>query len=287
MKIKKILIWILTLVGLILVVGGGFYLIYVRPVLNQFQVIKTVPYDKQLTLVLGGGGNSGILVSDSLVLVIDTKMDDAAESFHRKVKDIAGDKPIIVINTHVHNDHAGGNSLYKGQTIIAGSNYDKAFWIGENGNGSLPTKWVKDSLILKIGSETVTVLNLGFAAHTQSDIMVYLHNRKLLFTGDLVLNKYCPALVSKYKASSEGYLAASKLMQKRFKIATVVPGHGDIGGRALIDVFRQYFLDMKAVADNAPDKSALIDKYKSWSQIPFIMSPGATVKNIREEEKGN
>src|SRR5580704_8307589 len=124
MSLKKILLGISGLILILLVVAGSFYAIYLRPFMKQMMPMHTVQYDKQLTLVLGGCGNSGILVSDSLVLVVDTKMGEAMEPFYEQVKQLAGNKPIVLVDTHIHQDHAKGNYLYKGQTVIAGGNYD-------------------------------------------------------------------------------------------------------------------------------------------------------------------
>ncbi len=278
---KKIAIVFGVIILLLIASVAGFYGVYVAPFLAKMKHIETVQYDKQLTLVIGGGGNSGILVSDSLVLVIDTKMDDAALQLSKTVKDLAGKKPIIVVNTHVHSDHTGGNKYFAGQTIIAGGNYDKAFWTKDAGADAPPTIWLKDSMVLNVGDETVTILNLPYAAHTQSDIVVYLHNRKMLFGGDVILNKQSPALFARYKADANGYLNAFDLVEKRFDISKVVPGHGPVGGIEVIDNYRTFFKDIEAaVADPAKEK-AILQKYNDYGQIPFLMSPGATLRYIR------
>ena len=283
MNFKKILLWLSGIVALVFIVAGSFYGIYLRPFMKEMMVMNTVPVDSQLTLVLGGGGNSGILTSDSLVLVVDTKMREATKPFYDQVKQIAGNRPIIVVNTHVHSDHNGGNNLFKGQTIIAGGNYDPAFWKSDAGEQNLPTQWVKDSLVIKVGDETVTILNIPFSAHTQSDVVVYLKNHKMIFTGDVVLDKQIPALFKKYNASSTGYLNAFDLMEKRYDIKEVVPGHGKVGGVEVIDNFRQFFKDMQTVATDPSTKDALFAKYKDWRQVPLIMSPRATVSYMKGE----
>ena len=70
---KKILKWFGVAILLLLVVAGSLYMIYLRPFIEKMKQINTIQYDTELTIVEGGGGNSGILTSDSLVLVIDTK----------------------------------------------------------------------------------------------------------------------------------------------------------------------------------------------------------------------
>ena len=285
MNISRILAWF---VGLVVIVGllvGLFYGIYVRPFLRDMMVMKTTHYDSHLTLVTGGGGNSGILESDSLVLVIDTKLKEGAKSFYDTVIKIAGKRPIVIVNTHIHSDHVEGNSMYQGQTIIAGANYNHEQWIKENGKKGLPTQWVKDSLIMQVGDETVTILNLGFNAHTQSDVVVYLRNRKMIFTGDLVLNGSAPGMFQRYNSSSKGYLASFDTMESRFDIKTVVPGHGEVGGREVIDTYRDFFADMYVASLDNEKKSKLLAKYKDWKQIPIFMSADATISYIKGENK--
>jgi glyoxylase-like metal-dependent hydrolase (beta-lactamase superfamily II) len=279
--LKKILKWLLGIVVVLGAIGFTLFMIYVYPFMKKMKQTSTVQYDKELTLVIGGGGNSGILVSDSLVLVIDTKMGDAAEKFSQQVKALAGNKRIIIVNTHYHPDHSAGNKYFTGQTIIAGGNYTKEFWIKEADAATCPTQWLKDKMDIPMGNDTATLVNLGRNVHTASDVVVYLHRRKMLFTGDVVLNKQAPVTMG--VADPDGYVSAFDQFQKQFVIEKIVPGHGEVGGPELIDTFRQYFADMKTAATDDSKKDALVEKYKDWNQMPFAMSPGATIKAIQKK----
>lgn len=279
--VKKIFKWIGILVLLLVVVGFSLYMIYLRPFMEKMKKTETLQYDKELTLVLGGGGNSGILVSDSLVMVIDTKMDEAAEALSKQVLQLAGNKAVLVVNTHYHGDHSKGNKYYEGKNILAGGNYTKEFWEKECGKEGMPTTWLKDRMDIKMGDDTATIINLGKNIHTASDVMVYLHRRKMLFGGDVILNKQVPAILG--VADPDGYLAAFDMLPKQFDIQKVVPGHGPVGGIEIIDNFRQYFLDMKTAAADGTKKDELVAKYKDWGQIPVLMSPGATIKAFKKK----
>src|SRR6185437_8690845 len=282
---KKVFKWIGIIVLVLAVIVGTLFMVYVRPFMKEFMATKTVKFDPELTLILGGGGNTGILASDSMVLVIDTKMQDASEKLYDTVMAIAKGKPILIVNTHVHKDHAGGNDKYKGHRIMAGGNYTKEQWKEEAGEETMPTDWIKDSLTFNVGNERVTILNLQRNTHTVSDIVVYLHNRKMLFGGDVILNKQAPALIKKNNPDPEGYLAAFDMLENKFDIKTVVPGHGNIGGKEVIDNFRQYFKDMATAANDPSQEGAMKEKYKDWRQIPFMMSPGATISYMKDNKK--
>ena len=273
---RKFVLRLFLFVSFVGIIAFSLFLIYVYPFMTAMKKVTTIKYDPQLTLVLGGGGNSGILVSDSAVLVIDTKMNEASDSLYKTVKALAGKKPIIVVNTHIHGDHTEGNKFYEDNTIIVGGNYEKHFWLKECGKEAMPTVWLKDSMTFKMGDETVTIINLPWNAHTQSDVFVYLHNRKMLFCGDVVLNHQAPAMFSQYKANGYGYLRAFEYLPQRFDINKVVPGHGEVGGIEVINNFKDFFTDMKLASLDNNRKKELLDKYKDWKQIPFVMSPRAT-----------
>ena len=134
-----------------------------------------------------------------------------------------------------------------------------------------------------MGDDTATIINLGQNIHTASDVMVYLHKRKMLFGGDVILNQQVPALFG--AADPEGYLKAFDMLPKQFDIQKVVPGHGPIGGIEIIDNFRQYFLDMKTASTDEAKKDELVAKYKGWGQIPVLMSPGRTISVFKDKAK--
>ncbi|MCC6370693.1 MAG: MBL fold metallo-hydrolase [Bacteroidia bacterium] len=280
-KLKKVAKWLGLVMLVVALLGGGFYMIYLRPFIQKMKVVQTIQYDKDLTIVIGGGGNSGIITSDSLVIVVDTKMDEAAQELYNKVKAIAGNKAVLVVNTHFHPDHVGGNKLYSGATVLAGANYGKEGWIKEAGEQSLPNKWLSERLDIKMGDDTVSIINYGKNAHTESDVFVYSHKRKLLFGGDVILNKQCPIIMGKGRA--RGYLEAFNYLQTNFDIKHVVPGHGEFGGAEVIEDYYTYFKDMKLAAADASQKDALLNKYAGWNSIPFVMSPKATLKAFGKE----
>ena len=93
---KKVLI-IVGLLIVVFIVAGGFYS---WKIYQQFGKVETVQIDPQLTVYLGGGGNSIVLTSEdgSKVLVVDTKMKKAAKKLRETVK--ATD--ITIVNTHAH-----------------------------------------------------------------------------------------------------------------------------------------------------------------------------------------
>lgn len=281
MRFKKIAKWTGLVLLIIAITGGILYRIYLYPFVSKMKQTQVIEVDKNLILITGGGGNSGILTSDSLVMVIDTKMDDAAEMLHRKVEEVAGNKPVLVINTHWHPDHVGGNKLYKNASILAGAGYTPELWKKESEAEAMPTRWLKDTLVIPMGTDTAVVFNLAGSVHTPSDMMVYLTQRKMLFAGDVILNHQAPILMG--TADGDAYIRVMQNLMQKGGIEVVVPGHGAVGGPEVIASFLTFFTDMKEAAADVSKEGELLAKYKDWNQIPFVMSPGATEGHFKKK----
>jgi glyoxylase-like metal-dependent hydrolase (beta-lactamase superfamily II) len=275
MKRKSILIVIALFILIILSILGFF----IYPQFKSFMNVDTVLYDKELTFYLGGGGNSGVLVTDSAVVVIDTKMSKPAIKLYDLAKEKAGSKPIIVINTHYHGDHVKGNRFYKAGKIYIGA-YDKDFLAKNIDAENQPNSFVKDSLLLNLGNESLLLVNLG-QAHTYDDMVVYLVKHRILFTGDLVQNKMNPYLKKESGADVNKWIMALDRINKGFDMVTIVPGHGKIGGKELSISMYQYFTDMNKAASDLAQEKDLIKKYSAWTNIPGMSSPETTIKYIK------
>jgi hypothetical protein len=102
----------------------------------------------------------------------------------------------------------------------------------------------------------------------------------MLFTGDVVLNQTAPVFMG--VADPKAYLTLFEELPKRFDIQAIVPEHGKIGGIEILESFKQFLNDMKLAASDNSKESELLKKYKDWSQVPFIMSPGATISAFKK-----
>lgn len=270
------------IVGIIIVLVVIFVglIIFVYPIYSKMMKTETLHIDKALTIVLGGGGNSGILVTDSAVVVIDTKMGKPAGELAKMAKDIAGMKKIIVINTHFHPDHINGNKFYQESNIYMGS-YDKGFLLKNLKHELLPSLFVTDSLTLALGKDTVQLINVG-QGHTMDDVIVYLKSRKLLFSGDLIINKTNPVLNDASNPNVDKWIKVLDLILAK-DIKTIVPGHGNLGGKELASALKQYFEDMKTAASDPTKASELKAKYKDWAKVPIMASPDKTISFIKSK----
>ena len=154
-----------------------------------------------------GDPNTGIVVGDDAVMVIDTQATPVmAQDVIRRIREVT-DKPIrYVVLSHYHAVRVLGASAYKPDHIIASQDtYDLIVERGEADKASeigrfprlfravesvpagltWPTLTFTGKMTLWLGKLEVQILQVG-RGHTKGDTIVWLPQDKVLFSGDLV-----------------------------------------------------------------------------------------------------
>lgn len=81
----------------------------VEETVKYFEVEKI---NDQFYMLIGGGGNVGIYISDENVVMVDNKYEIIEEVLMSSLREITA-KPIkYIINTHYHHDHSDGNRAF-------------------------------------------------------------------------------------------------------------------------------------------------------------------------------
>jgi len=190
--------------------------------------------------VEGAGGNSGVIVGNNGVIVVDVKTSAAGAT--ELIADIAKitPKPVTTIFlTHSDGDHTTGlQSFPKGLTIIAQENCKTEMQAAPNAQAGgaladyMPTRTVTKNME-DMTIEGVKIRAYHFApAHTSGDLMVYLPDDKIMFTGDVVATQSPYPLIHLEKnGTTDGWVTTLNGIIKT-DATTFVPGHGDVQMKA-------------------------------------------------------
>jgi len=167
--------------------------------------------------VEGGGGNSGVIIGEKGVIVVDAKTTPAQGK--ELLEDIAKitPKPVTtVILTHSDGDHVNGLASFPaGITIIAQENNKK-----------------EQEEDLKLDGVKVEVLHWA-PAHTSGDLVVFLPAEKIVFTGDIITTQPDALIHLEKHGSSEGWVTTAKGIAA-LNADQFVPGHGDVLTKAAV-----------------------------------------------------
>ena len=206
--------------------------------------------------------NAGFIVGPSGVILIDTC---ATEKRTRGLLDAVRsvtDTPIrMVVNTHHHGDHTHGNYLTAPAAIVGQRKcrdlvqrmgihtYDEAFTQPDWGvlEMSAPTITFESRLDLWADDTLVELHAIGHRAHTTNDVVAWLPEHKVLYTGDLVFNQGTPFVVM---GSVPGSIASIDRL-RAFGAEVIVPGHGPVCTPADLDIIERYLVMVQRTAEAA------------------------------------
>ena len=177
--------------------------------LQEKKVTFTKLSDNAYAYTAEGDPNTGIIIGDDAVMVIDTQATPVmAQDVIRRIREVT-DKPIkYVLMSHYHAVRVLGASAYMaegGQQIIASQDtYDlivergaqdmkseierfpRLFKAVETIPGlTWPTMTFKGEMTVWLGKLEVRLIQLG-RGHTKGDTVAWLPQQKILFSGDLV-----------------------------------------------------------------------------------------------------
>lgn len=212
--------------------------------------------------------NAGAVAADDGVLVIDTcATAERTRRFLDALHVATGGTPVrMAVNTHQHGDHTYGNSLLPAATVILGHSRMREGLRADPIIDGCPPLWdpvpdwgpvtrrlpdiaVGASLTLHVGDRRVELLHPGGPAHTAGDLLAWLPEQRVLFSGDLVFAGLTPLV---FMGSVDGALSAVDLLES-LRPEIVVPGHGPIltgpGIVPVLEEHRRYYRFLLATAE--------------------------------------
>lgn len=247
--------------------------------------------------------NVGIIVGTRATMVIDTGLGPRnAEIILREVEKLGKRREIYLVTTHFHPEHAGGGSAFPPHTKFVLSRIQQQD-LDELGMGMMETfskispvhaELLKDVKFRKadvlfdrehtvhLGGVDVNLLSLG-DTHTRGDTTAIIRQDRVLFAGDIVMNRAFLAF-GKFSKVQEWIGVLNKL--EPLKPVKLVPSHGSIGDASLIGEQRSVLQalqtrvrELKAQGKTADEIAKLVttefqEKYSGWT-APARLAPAA------------
>ena len=201
---------------------------------QQFAPIVTHALNGNVYWIEGGvGSNSGVVVGNNGVIVIDSKQTpESGKAVMAEVAKITPKPVTHVIITHSNLDHVDGLPGFpKGLTIIAQENCKQQMEHPRPNPQSvdisayIPTKTVAKKESMTIDGVHFVLLHWA-PAHTSGDLIIYLPDQKIAFTGDITVTRLpYPLIHLEDEGSSAGWIESMKGIVA-LNADTYIPGHG-------------------------------------------------------------
>ncbi|RYZ53682.1 MAG: MBL fold metallo-hydrolase, partial [Sphingobacteriales bacterium] len=188
----------------------------------------------------------------------------------------------LLINTHHHGDHTGGNISFKGlmphvlahanslknqqRVAVAQKSEDKQLY---------PDQTFTDTITKSIGKEKITLRYFG-AAHTDGDALIHFENANIVHMGDLINNRRYPYIDRTAGASVRNWinvLARTQQVydqQTTFVFGHASPGFEVYGKQADIAAMKDYFEKLLAFTEAEIKAGKSKEEFLKNTSIPGV-----------------
>jgi len=218
---------------------------------------------RNISVLLGPGGNIAVLTGVDGKLLVDAEVVTARSNVAAALASINADPIKQLINTHWHFDHTGGNEWVHqsseksgGASILAHENTRKRLSVDTRvegwgytfpaaSAGAIPTSVFQDERAVHFNGSALALKYYG-PAHTDSDISVHFTEADVLHTGDTFWNRNYPFIDYSTGGSIDGQIRAAEANLAKVSATTIViPGHGAVGEKADLKLFRGVLVEAR------------------------------------------
>ena len=206
------------------------------------------------------------VVTPEGVVVTDPISAEAATWLKSEIAKLTTQPVRYVIYSHHHNDHITGGSMFADQALFV-SHQAARRKILEAGDPSTPVPQLTftDRMTIDLGGKHFELIYTG-RNHSDNSLVVLLPQNKLLFAVDFI-----PVETVAYRALPDGYpdeWIDSLKQVERLDFETLVPGHGKIGDKRHVGLFRDYLETLRAAVSEQIQTGATVEDAKRTIRLP-------------------
>jgi len=260
------------------------------------RVVEVEKLRDTLYMMKGGGGNSAVFITDSGVVVVDTKNPGWGQPLLDKIKTVT-DKPVTtIINTHTHGDHVSGNVEFPATVdVVTHENTKKnmeamrpatgiapppgqaapANIFTQNGGRGMAKRTFKDKMTLGKGNDRIDLYYFG-RGHTNGDAFVVFPALRVMHAGDIFSGKNIPLLDANNGGSGVEIGSSLAKAAEVKNIDAIITGHSTVMTTADLREYAQFNKDFAAAVQAGKKAGKTVDEVAaSWTMPANYTGYGA------------
>ena len=182
---------------------------------------------------------------------------EIATRFNRPVR--------YVVYSHDHADHISGGEVFADTAVVVAHANAKAAIVGEKRPTAVPSVTFTDAMTIELGGTVVELVYVG-RNHSDNSIVMRFPRERLLFAVDFIpVNSYA------FRDFPDAYMPDwidSLRRVEGMDFDVLVPGHGPLGSKATLVMFREYLQDLRDEVTRYAREGKSLDETKRLVTLP-------------------
>ncbi len=201
----------------------------------------------------------GVVVTDPISL-------KAATWLKTEIAKMTNQPVRYVIYSHHHNDHITGGRVFADQALfVSHQAAQPKILAAADLTTPVPQLTFTDRMTIHLGGKHIELIYTG-RNHSDNSLVVLLPQNKLLFAVDFI-----PVETVAYRALPDGYpddwIESLKRIEQ-FDFDTLVPGHGKVGKKDHVRLFREYLEALRFAVGEQLQNGASLEEAKKAVRLP-------------------
>ena len=233
------------------------------PAPNSQAFFRMVDLGQGVSMLIGQGGNLGLLTGEDGVFLIDDQYATNAMANLAKIEELVQGRPRYLVNTHWHGDHAGGNEVFAkaGATVFAHENVRKRLTgelvtTGRTAPAQPAPKpaWPVVTFLagvdFHLNGQTIRAISAPMPTHTDGDVLIYFVEADVLHMGDTYMKDRYPFVDTGSGGMQAGFIETlSMAIDVAGPDTKIIPGHGELATKADLEAALAMHTGARAAVD--------------------------------------
>jgi cyclase len=251
------------------------------------------------------GGTIAYLQTSKGMVVVDSQFQEQSQHLIDELKKQSSNPFKLLINTHHHGDHTGGNIAFKGlveQVVAHENSLLNSKTVAQKQKNEDKQLFAdvtfKDTWKQKVGKEKIKAHYFG-AGHTNGDAVIHFENANVAHLGDLLFNRRYPFVDRSAGANINSWIKVLDKIHHTFDNETIfVFGHAFdpekiTGNKEDINAFKDYlekllvFVDAEIKAGKSKEevmKATAVPGVTEWKGDGIVRSLQSAYEELTEKK---
>ena len=170
-----------------------------------------------------------------------------------------------VVYSHDHADHISGGEVFADTAVVVAHENAKTAIVGERRPTAVPHVTFSDRMTIDLGG---TVLELSYVGknHSDNSLVMRFPRERILFAVDFI-----PVNAYSFRDFPDAYMPdwiESLRRVEAMEFDVLAPGHGPLGTKANVTMFREYLQDLRTEVIRYVREGKSVDEMKQLITLP-------------------